>query len=588
MALGRSLPMDYFEEIWLVDFEFRSPPGCRPEVICLSAKEFRSGRQLLLWADELGKEPPFDMSERSLFVAFYASAELGCFRSLAWAQPKRILDLFAEFRCLTNGLPLISGNGLIGALTHFGLPAIGVEEKKEMRDLVLRGGPYTSGEKASILAYCATDTDALARLLPAMEPRLDLARALLRGRYMSAVSAMEFEGVPLDTETLDRLLSNWSALQRRLIDSVDREYGVYENYTFKRERFERWLAKRGISWPHLESGELDLQSKTFEDEVKIHSEIRNLAELRCSLSEMRLNDLAVGADGCNRCLLSPFRSVTGRNQPSNAKFIFGPSTWMRGLIKPKEGEALAYIDFEQQEFAIAAALSGDPGMKASYLSGDCYLSFAKQAGAVPDDATKESHGDIRDKYKQCVLGVQYGMGEESLGVRIGQSTFEARELLRKHKEVYDEYWKWAENVLNWSLMLREQKTVFGWTAHVGYKPHKRTGLIEPNDKSTVNFFMQANGAEMMRITACLATEAGIRVCAPVHDAFLIAGTLEHIGTKEQPGPVTRKMQEIMREASMAVLDGFEVRTEANIFRYPDRYMDKRGKDFWGKVIGELK
>ena len=74
----------------------------------------------------------------------------------------------------------------------------------------------------------------------------------------------------------------------------------------------------------------------------------------------------------------------------------------------------------------------------------------------------------------------------------------------------------------------------------------------------------------------------------MHDAFLIAGTLEHIGTKEQPGPVTRKMQEIMREASMAVLDGFEVRTEANIFRYPDRYMDKRGKDFWGKVIGELK
>src|SRR5258708_37856500 len=147
------------------------------------------------------------------------------------------------------------------------------------------------------------------------------------------------------------------------------------------------------------------------------------------MGEMSLNDLAVGADGCNRCLLSPFRSVTGRNQPSNAKFIFGPSTWMRGLIKPKEGEALAYIDFEQQEFAIAAALSGDPGMKASYLSGDCYLSFAKQAGAVPDDATKESHGDIRDKYKQCVLGVQYDLGEEEVGDSFRKSTCTDRDLL---------------------------------------------------------------------------------------------------------------------------------------------------------------
>jgi DNA polymerase I len=253
--------MKYFDEIWLVDFEFLANPGCRPEVVCLSAKEYRSGRQLLRWADELGTVPPIDISERSLFVAFYASAELGCFRSLGWPQPKRILDLFTEFRCLTNGIPVVSGNGLIGALAYFGLSTIGADEKEEMRQLVLRGGPYISDEKASILAYCQSDTDALARLLPKMEPRLDLPRALLRGRYMSAVSAMEFEGVPLDTETLVRLVSNWSALQHRLIDSVDRDYGVFENYTFKRERFERWLAERDISWPELESGELDLQSK---------------------------------------------------------------------------------------------------------------------------------------------------------------------------------------------------------------------------------------------------------------------------------------------------------------------------------------
>ena len=91
----------------------------------------------------------------------------------------------------------------------------------------------------------------------------------------------------------------------------------------------------------------------------------------------------------------------------------------------------------------------------------------------------------------------------------------------------------------------------------------------------------------MRITACLATEAGIRLCAPVHDAFLIAGTLEEIGSNEQAGSVTRKMREIMREASMTVLDGFEVRTETKIFRYPDRYMDERGTTMWNRVMGLL-
>ena len=87
-----------------------------------------------------------------------------------------------------------------------------------------------------------------------------------------------------------------------------------------------------------------------------------LRELRYALSQMRLSDLAVGRDGRNRTLLSAFRARTGRNQPSNTKFIFGPSVWLRGLIQPPPGYGIAYIDWAQQEFGIAAALSRDPLM----------------------------------------------------------------------------------------------------------------------------------------------------------------------------------------------------------------------------------
>jgi len=45
-----------------------------------------------------------------------------------------------------------------------------------------------------------------------------------------------------------------------------------------------------------------------------------LRELRSTLSQMRLSDLAVGEDGRNRTLLSAFRARTGRNQPSNTRF----------------------------------------------------------------------------------------------------------------------------------------------------------------------------------------------------------------------------------------------------------------------------
>src|SRR5262249_5705020 len=72
-----------------------------------------------------------------------------------------------------------------------------------------------------------TDVDALARLLPVMLPRLDLPRALLRGRYMAAAARMEWNSVPLDADTFDRLRAGWERIKGRLIEEVDRDYQVF-------------------------------------------------------------------------------------------------------------------------------------------------------------------------------------------------------------------------------------------------------------------------------------------------------------------------------------------------------------------------
>src|SRR5207248_9344113 len=113
------------------------------------------------------------------------------------------------------------------------------------------------------------------------------------------------------------------------------------------------------------------------------AQVGPIRELRHVRGQFRLNNLAVGPDGRNRVLLSAFGSKTGRNQPSTSAFIFGPSCWLRSLIQPGPGRAIAYVDWSQQELAIAAALSHDPKMTEAYVSGDFYLTFARMAGAVP-------------------------------------------------------------------------------------------------------------------------------------------------------------------------------------------------------------
>ena len=560
-----------FRAIVTVDFEFEfgGHAGNRPNPVCMVAKELRTGHCWRVWRGEFGSTPPFPTGPDTIFVAFYASAELGCMRALGWGEPARILDMFIEFRAHTNGLGAPAGNGLVGALIYFGLDTIGAQTKNTMRDLVLRGGPWSETERADILQYCASDVDALERLLPAMMPHIDLPRALLRGRYTAAAAAIEHHGTPIDVSTLTMLRAHWTDIQDALISDIDADYGVFDGRTFKTNRFEAFLARRDIPWPRLESGSLDLSRDTFRQMAKSYPTISPLRELRHALSEMRLNDLAVGHDGRNRTLLSVFSSKTGRNQPSNSKYIFGPSAWLRGLIKPSPGHAVAYVDWSNQEFGIAAKLSGDNKMLEAYQSGDPYLAFGKQCGKLPRYATKSSHTDARQLFKQCVLGIQYGMEAKTLAFRIGQPEIVARELLRAHRETYKAFWKWSDAAVDYAMLGRPLHTVFGWPIRAGEKS---------NPRSLRNFPMQANAAEMLRLACCLGIERGIEVCAPVHDAILICAPTARICDD------VIAMRAAMAEASRVVLNGFEIRTDAHIVRYPDRYMDNRGTVMWGRVM----
>jgi DNA polymerase-1 len=543
--------------------------GERPRPVCIVAKELHGGKTWRVGLGEFGSMPPFPIGPDALFVAYYASAEFGCFRALNWPMPVNVLDLFVEFRDRTNGLNTPAGAGLVGALAYFGLDTQGAQDKEAMRTLVLGGGPWSENDRAAILDYCAADVVALERLLPMMVPRLDLPRALLRGRYMRAAAAMEFAGVPIDVPTLALLREHWTAIQADLIAAIDVGYGVFDGRSFRADRWSGYLAKHGIPWPVLGSGRLDLSDDTFRHMAKAYPAVAPIRELRGALSDLRLNDLAVGRDGRNRTILSAFRSRTGRNQPSNSRYIFGPSVWLRSLVQPPPGYGLAYIDWSQQEFGIAAALSGDLAMQAAYLSGDPYLAFAKQAGAVPADATKQSHGPTRELFKTCALGVQYGMEAPSLAARIGQPPIVARDLLRAHRETYRTFWRWSDAALDYAMLTGSLHTVFGWHVHVG---------DNANPRSLRNFPMQANGAEMLRLACCLATESGIEVCAPVHDAVLICAPLERLED------AIAAMRAAMVEASRVVLGGFELRTDVMRVRHPDRFRDPRGTRMWGQVM----
>lgn len=560
-----------FRAAWCADFEFKQPPGEQPRTVCMVARELFTGEVIRMWRGELLalRRAPFETGGDAVMVAYAAQAEQACFLELGWPLPANVICLFAEHRVLTNGLHLPCGNGLVGALACRGLGHIDAGEKETMRRLILDNNHWTEQQQRDIIGYCESDVNGLIALLPVMASVIDWPRALLRGQYTAAVAAQQHAGIPIDARLHRRLVNNWEPLKHRLVRDVDAEFGVYEGTTFKAARFADWVVANNIAWPRLASGSVALDDDTFKEQARRVPRIQPLRELRATMGKLRLTGLAVGTDGRNRTSIWPFSAKTGRNQPSNTESIFGPAKWMRGLMRPTEGYGQAHIDYAAQEVGIAGALSGDERLISAYASGDPYLGFAKMAGLAPADATIASHPITREQAKQVMLAVNYGMGERSLADRMDVTVMDARELLRLHRLTFPRFWRWIDDVVASAMITNELQTVFGWKLHVGR---------DPNPRSLMNFPMQANGAEMLRIAAIAASEEGIKVCWPIHDAFLIEAPLDRLDQD------VACMRDIMTRASTFVTGGFDIRTEAKVVRWPNRYMADGVQPMWDRVM----
>jgi hypothetical protein len=583
------LSLASFEHVWIIDFEYISKDGDPPEVVCMVAKDTVTGKEIRLWRTQLRKlkKAPFDTGTKSLIVSYYAPAEMSIFYVLEWPLPLRIIDLFAEFRVKTNGHVDLFGfktrNSLLAAMKYFGLASISAQEKTGMRDLILRGGPWSAEKKKKILDYCESDVVSLTRLWSHFQGEVSetenrLKQALFRGQYGIADAFMEHNGVPIDINKWNLLQQHWGSISRGLITEIDQEYGFFENGKLKIEKVRSWLAAKKIPWPQTPTGQPSLDKNTLQDMKKSFPEIALFAEFRTTVNAMKLNGLSIGKDGRNRTILSPYGSKTGRNLPSTSKFIFGPGTWIRGLIKPPKGYSIAYLDWKSQEIFIAAILSGDTNLLDAYNTGDVYLAFAKLCGTVPEDGTKDTHKTKRNQCKQVVLGLQYGRQAASTAKLLGITKFVTQTLIDQYWEQFSTLAAWAQRQSNIGMMGEAVNTMMGWRYHDQSK--------EPNPRTFMNFPMQATGANMLQVAACMAREAGLKIVCPVHDALML----------EAPTPLIEshvaKLRTIMKSASAAATNsgGSVCDVDVDITRYPQRYMDEdRGRKMWNitsRLLGE--
>lgn len=565
-----------YRHIWVFDFEYVADDGEVPEPVCFVAVDLVSGRGVRLWRREMRDGFDLDTGDRSLFVCFSGVGDMACFLDLGWPLPARLVDLYPEIRQQFYDRADFVRSSLLNAARLLGFETMESQDKEAARDLIITRG-FTDKDRGYLLDYCEEDVDLTADVFRQMYSTITCSvdqwnGVLLRGRYTMAMARIERNGIPIDFDRFSLARHHWGEIRQGIVDHSDTG-GVYEGTTFRMFAFEALVKKLNIPWPRLDSGELDLKDKVFRDKAKSHGGvIANIREVRYTLSQMRLSSYTIGCDKRNRVWFNPYGSVTGRNQPSNSKFIFGSARWTREFIRPPEGHGLAYVDWSHQEIGIAAGLSGDRALWKDYCSGDVYLAFGKRVGMIPEDGTKKTHKKERHTCKGVVLGLGYGLTEHGLAANLRTTRDYARHLIQLHQEAYHVFHEWSLQVASQGSMGIPIRTRFGWERRL------KSGA-NVNFRSLKNWPMQANGAEMMRLAACEITEAGIRVCCPVHDAFLIEAPLDELDQ------AIAKTQEIMADVSEIICgEGYRLNTDADVFRYPNCYRDEDGGDLYQIVM----
>jgi DNA polymerase-1 len=558
-----------YRRAWVVDTEYRSVGG-RPRARCLCALDLLSGERREVWLAGVVKRPcPFAMTADECFVFFAADADVGVFIELQWPIPRHVIDARVEFMRIRNGLaPLPSLDGgdpdiaaakeakaskkrhkkpgqfsLSRVTRHYGVPFIEDEAKGDFRDLAMRSeDKYAEVEKHALIAYCRGDVDATAGVLLALweeaglsNPRT-LNQALIRGFYMSAAAWVQYVGTPIDLPLYRRFSMNAVALRSAVIEKHADRFDVYARGHFSFDKYASFIAREGLLgvWPRTPKGRLATSGRALENfsesypivgEFLLFSATIDMLEgIGSSFNEAgeieededKAKGLRINADSRNHAAMFPFGAKTSRNAPRGRAFLFTNPVWMRSLIRPEKGRAIAFIDWVAQELRIAAARSRDPALLVVCACADPYIELAITLGLAPPGATKKSHPVIRKIAKVLVLAMLYGAGPRMIAAKAKMGLAQAIDVLRRQRATFPAFYAWSDNFAYRGLCAAPLWSPLGWRF---WPQHWKDD--DPPDRTCRNFPVQSGGGDCMRIAAIRALEAGIRICAIVHDEFVI-------------------------------------------------------------------
>ncbi len=365
-----------------------------------------------------------------------------------------------------------------------------------------------------IVPYACADADYTWRLYEKFtaDERWATAKKLFEDIEMPVLPvliAMETNGVKIDTDFLGALSKKvgkrLDTLGEKIHALAGSDFNINSPLQLKEILFEKLqISTKGI-------GKTKTGLSTAADELEkmkgAHPIIEPIVEYRelAKLQSTYLEALPKLVDVRDSRLHTSFNqtvAATGRLSSSDPNLQNIPvrtelGNEIRKAFIAEKGNVLLSADYSQIELRLAAHMSNDPKMIASFKAGEDFhqRTAAEIHGIAFTDVTKE----MRRAAKAINFGILYGMGSTSLAQQTGLSRDEARAFIEKYFVVYKQLAEYIEQTKALARSMGYVETLFGRRR---YLPEIKSGMPQVRaaaERMAVNMPLQGTAADIMKI-----------------------------------------------------------------------------------------
>lgn len=320
---------------------------------------------------------------------------------------------------------------------------------------------------------------------------------------------MEINGVSLDTKFLSVMEKKFDASIKKLTDQIYKLAGTKFNVASTQQLKKILFEDLGISALKIKKTKTGLSTAASELDKLIDAhpiiplliEFRELSKLQSTYIKA-LPELIDKTTGRLHTSFNQAVTTTGRLSSSDPNLQNIPIRTAlgreirKGFVAPKN-HVLLSADYSQIELRLAASISQDPKMMASFKKGeDIHARTAAEIHKIPlDQVTKE----IRRTAKEVNFGILYGLGSLGLSVRTGMTRQEAKDFIAKYFEVYKKIKDYINHTKSFAARHGFVATLFGRRRYLPDIHSHMPMLRAAAERMAINMPLQGTAADVMKL-----------------------------------------------------------------------------------------